>query len=55
MQNPFIVSGKAVKDMFDSTNNVDFFDHRVLKVGAVIVTPIVAPIAFVSAFFTSKK
>jgi hypothetical protein len=51
MVNPFTHTGHVVRDMFTSTEQCDFFDHTTLKVGAVIITPIVAPIAFISAFF----
>jgi hypothetical protein len=40
--------------MFTAADQCDYFDHTTLKVGAVIVTPIVAPIAFISAFFVKK-
>jgi len=55
MVNPFTHTGKAVAGMFNAADECDFFDHATLKVGAVIVTPIVAPIAFLSAFFTKGK
>jgi len=55
MVNPFTHTGKAAAGMFNAADECDFFDHATLKVGAVIVTPIVAPIAFLSAFFTKGK
>lgn len=41
--------------MFAAANECDFFDHSTLKVGAAVVTPIVAPIAFLSAFFKKRE
>ncbi len=40
--------------LFTSADQCDYFAHGPLKVGAVLVTPIVAPIAFVSALFQKK-
>jgi hypothetical protein len=51
MKNPFKAAGSAVSGMFSAADGCDFFDPTTLKVGAVIVTPIVAPVAFVAALF----
>jgi hypothetical protein len=51
MNNPFKAVGGAVSGMFTSADQCDFFNPTMLKVGAVIVTPIVAPVAFIAAFF----
>ena len=51
MVNPFTHAGKAVAGMFKAADECDFFAPTPLKVGATLITPIVAPVAFVSAFF----
>jgi hypothetical protein len=55
MKNPFKASGSAVSGMFAAADGCDFFDHTTLKVGAVLATPIVAPVAFVAAFFQGQE
>ena len=55
MVNPFKATGDAVKGMYAAADGCDFFDHNILKVGATMVTPIVAPVAFVAALFATKK
>lgn len=51
----FTHTAKTVAGMFTAADECDFFDHTTLKVGAVVVTPIVAPVAFVAAFFARKS
>lgn len=55
MVNPIKHTGNVVASMFTSADQCDFFDHTTLKVGAVMVTPIVAPIAFIASFFKAKE
>jgi hypothetical protein len=55
MKNPFTASGKALPAMFRAADGCDFFNPSALKVGAVVITPIVAPIAFVAALFSPKE
>lgn len=55
MRNPFKAVSKSVSGMFSAADGVDFFDHNTLKVGAVLITPIVAPVVFVAAFFQKPE
>lgn len=55
MRNPFKAVGSAVSGMFTAADGCDFFDPTTLKVGAVLVTPIVAPVAFVAALFQKAE
>ena len=54
MKNPFKAAGSAVAGMYTSANQCDFFNPTALKVGATLVVPIVAPVAFVAALFQAK-
>jgi hypothetical protein len=40
--------------MFSAADGCDFFDPTTLKVGAVLVTPIAAPVAFIAALFSKN-
>lgn len=55
MVNPFVHAGKSVAGMFKAPDECDFFAPTPLKIGAVLVPPIVAPVAFVAAFFRKSK
>lgn len=55
MINPFKHTAKTVSGMFTSADQCDFFDHTTLKFGAVLVTPIVAPVSFLAAFFLKRR
>ena len=55
MKNPFAATGNAVAGMFRAADQCDFYDPTILKAGAVLVTPIVAPVAFMAAFFQKGK
>ena len=50
MKNPFKAAGGAVAGMFAAARSSDCAPGPA-KFGAVLVTPIVAPVAFVAAFF----
>jgi hypothetical protein len=55
MVNPFKHVVSVASSMFASADQCDYFDHTTLKVGAVVVMPIVAPIAFVAALFKPSE
>jgi len=55
MINPFKAVGSTVGGMFQSDQNLDFMGPTLPSIAAVLVTPIVAPVAFIAAFFTSKE
>lgn len=55
MVNPFKHTAKTVAGMFASADQCDCFDPTTLKVGAVLVTPIVAPVAFLAAFLVKGR
>ena len=53
MVNPFKAAGSAVGGMFSAARASDCAPGPA-TFGAVIVTPIVAPAAFIAAFFTAS-
>jgi hypothetical protein len=54
MINPFKAAGSAVSGMFSAAASSDCAPGPA-KLGAAIVTPIVAPVAFIAAFFQKGK
>jgi hypothetical protein len=51
MRNPFKVTGTTISEMFKSAKNSDTIGPALPTIGAVLITPIVAPVVFVTTFF----